>query len=64
MSHGHWWDYIKTFGFEMSKICCFEMKGVVVWFRIIKLVYNLNLKIFGHCFAIVAQINVVTHTTV
>jgi hypothetical protein len=36
----------------MSKIRSYEMKGVIVWFRLIKLVYNLKLKIFNHCFVI------------
>jgi hypothetical protein len=32
----------------MSKICSFEMKGVIVWFRLIKPICNLKLKIFGN----------------
>jgi hypothetical protein len=37
---------------EMSKICYYEMKGVIIWFRLIKSVYNLKLKILNHCYVI------------
>ncbi len=43
---------ISQIGFQMSKICFFEAKGVIVWFRLIKLVCNLKLKIFGHSFVV------------
>jgi hypothetical protein len=40
---------ITRIDFEMSKICSYEMKGVIVWIRLIKPVCNLKFKIFGHC---------------
>ncbi len=40
---------IVQLGFEMSKICFFEMKGVIVWFRLIKKNCDLKLKFFDHC---------------
>jgi hypothetical protein len=30
----------------------FGIEGVIIWFRLIKLVCNLELKIFGHCFVV------------
>jgi hypothetical protein len=39
-------------GFELSKICSYEMKGVIVWFRLIKPICNLKLNIFGHCYVV------------
>jgi hypothetical protein len=28
----------------------FGIEGVIIWFKLIKPVFNLELKIFGHCF--------------
>jgi len=52
-------------GFEMNKICFFEVKGVIVWFRLIKSFWNLKLKVFHQVFVVFELQNdfVVLHLT-
>ncbi len=40
-------------GFELNKICSYEVKGVIVWFKLIKPICNLKHKIFGPCYVVV-----------
>jgi hypothetical protein len=49
----------------MNKICSYEVKGIIVWFKPRKPLSNLKFKIFGHCSIIFEPQNdfVVLHLT-
>jgi hypothetical protein len=43
---------ITPISFEMSKRCSYEVKGVIVWFRLIKPFSDMKFKIFGYCYVV------------
>jgi len=48
--------------FEMSNICSSKVKRVIFWFRLIKLVFNLKLKLFDHALLCLSLKNICSYT--